>query len=269
MRPFNSLSLSFLMTGLVVVSLLFSVSVSAQDKSLTAKEIMDKAIDQNQALGITQGSMDIKLVIEDRTGTRRTRLLGVKSAKVDETVRRLVKITSPKELAGQAFLFSENKSAEDDVWMYLPAFKVSRRVEGSQKKGAFLGSHFSFADLESRDLKAADYKRLDDEKIANDPVYVISVTPKDKASSEYGKIKVYVSQASNMLSKIRFYDKEGKEEIKTLFVEKITKGETGSAYISQMTLRSKKGGYSTIIISNADFDASFPTSLFTREQLGK
>ncbi len=255
------------MTGLLVLGA--SSHAVAQDKTLTGKQIMDRMNAQQSALGVSQGKATIKLTIEDRTGTRRTRSLDVKSKKIDGNGRTLVKLTAPKELEGQSFLFSASKKGEDDVWMYLPAFKVSRRVEGSQKRGAFLGSHFSFADLESRDLKDAEYKRLEDETIDKASVYVIAVTPKDAASSDYGKVMAYVRQEDFMPLKLRFYDKDGETVLKTLFVEKIEKDDEGKPAIRQMSLHSKKGGFSRIVISDATTTTDLADSLFTREQLGK
>ena len=239
-------------------------------EALTAKQIMDEMNARHSSwLGVTQGEATIELVIEDRAGTRRERALQVKSKKVKEVARTLITLTAPKELIGQSFLFSENASGEDDVWMYLPAFKVSRRVEGSQKRGAFLGSHFSFADLESRDLKEADYARQDDEVIAKDPVFVIQVTPRDPSASDYGQVIAYVRQSDYMPLKLRFYDKDKETVLKTLFVEKIETGDDGEPAIRQMTLHASKGGFSTIVIRDASSDTDLPDSLFTREQLGK
>lgn len=247
-----------------------SKSKGASKQAMTAKQIMDEMNAKNSALGVSSGEARIELVIEDRTGTRRTRELVVRSKSIDDASRTLVRLTAPRELDGQAFLFAENKKGEDDVWMYLPAFKVSRRVEGSQKRGAFLGSHFSFSDLESRDLKDGEYKRLDDEKIGKDDVFVISVTPRDASSSDYGQVIAYVRQSDYMPLKMKFYDKEAASGVsKTLFVEKISKDDAGNPYITQMTLRSKKGGYSTIVISGVDTKKDLPDTLFTKDQLGK
>jgi len=133
---------------------LFAVSASAEEP--TAQQIVDKALDQN-AMGFQSGKAQLSLTIEDARKDRRVRKLEVKSKNVGELARTLVTLTEPKEVRGQAFLFAEQKG-EDDVWMYLPAFKVTRRIEGGQKNGSFLGSHFTYADLESRDLKDADYE---------------------------------------------------------------------------------------------------------------
>jgi outer membrane lipoprotein-sorting protein len=237
----------------------------AQEKS--AKQILDEALDNN-ALGFQAGQASLSLTIEDKAGERRVRKLDVKSKKIDDATRTLVKLTAPKELRGQSFLFAENTSGEDDVWMYVPAFKVTRRVEGSQKDGSFLGSHFTYADLESRDAKEGKYKRLGDEKIGEHEVYVIETTPADGSDSAYGKVVSYVRKSDSMPLKMRFFDDSG-DEAKTLFIEKLDKTDSGDTYVERMTLRPKDGGYTTIEIGSFEGGVELSDSLFSKEQLGK
>lgn len=241
----------------------------AQDKGPSAQEIVDKMLDNNNSLGFQSGRAQLTLLIEDKGGERRVRSLDVKSKKIEGAGRTVVKLTEPKEVKGQAFLFSENKTAEDDVWMFLPAFKVTRRIEGSNKKGAFLGSHFTFADLESRDVKDSAHKRLADEKIVKDEVFVIESVPKDASKSDYGKVVSFIRKDDYVPLKVRFYDKDGKTELKTIFVEKLDKNSQGKSYTKQMTLRAKSGGYTTIKIDALDEGAELPDAIFSKDQFGK
>ncbi|MEM1348242.1 MAG: outer membrane lipoprotein-sorting protein, partial [Myxococcota bacterium] len=197
-------------------------SAAADDaKPKTADQIMEAALDGNGSFGVEAGRAQLTLLIEDQRGDRRTRKLAVRSKSLGGAARTVVTLTAQSEVKGQAFLFAENPKAEDDVWMYLPAFGVTRRVEGSQKKGSFLGTHFTFDDLESRDIRESSHERLDDEKIGKTPVYVISSTPKDPSSSSYGKVVSYVRQSDAQSLKVRFFDKDKKTVLKTIFVEKI------------------------------------------------
>lgn len=241
----------------------------AQDKGPSAQEIVDKMLDNNNSLGFQAGRAQLSLLIEDKTGERRVRSLDVKSKNFDGATRTVVKLTEPKEVKGQAFLFAANKAAEDDVWMFLPAFKVTRRIEGSNKKGAFLGSHFTFADLESRDVKDSAHKRLEDEKIAKDEVFVIESTPKDASKSDYGKVVSFIRKDDYVPLKVRFYDKDGKSELKTIFVERLDKDSKGKSYVKQMTLRAKSGGYTTLKIDALDENAQLPDAIFSKDEFGK
>lgn len=232
----------------------------------TADEIIDKALDQN-AMGFQSGKAQLTLTIQDSSGGKRVRSLEVKSKKIADLGRTLVTLTAPKEVRGQAFLFAEQKG-EDDVWMYLPAFKVTRRIEGGQKNGSFLGSHFTYADLESRDLKESTYERLPDEKVAKDEVYVVKATPKKGAKSDYTEVISYVRKSDYIPLKIKFFGK-GKKLEKTIFVEKLDKTSDGQTYVKQMTVSPASGGFTTLNIDALETGTELPDSMFSKDQLGK
>ncbi len=241
---------------------------AAQD-DMTADQIIDKMLDGNNSLGVDSGSASVSLLIEDASGAKRVRKMSVRGKDFEKGGRSVMKLTAPKEVKGQAFLFAENSTGEDDVWMYLPAFGVTRRIEGSQKKGSFMGTHFTFADLESRDIESGTHARLPDETIAKVPVYVIESTPKNPADSDYGKLVVYVRKSDFVMLKMRFYGQDKKTELKTLFAQKFDKTEKGETYTKQMTLVSKKGGFTTIVIDSVDGSTEIPDAVFSKDQLGK
>jgi hypothetical protein len=248
------------------VSLLLPSSVYAGGPS--AQEIMDKALEHN-AMGFQAGQAQIALAIQDKAGTKRVRTMEVKSKKMeDASTRTLVTLTSPKEVKGQAFLFAENKGAEDDVWMYVPAFSVTRRIEGGQKKGAFLGSHFTYADLESRDMKNGAYKKLPDKKIGKMDVFVVSATPNKDNGSEYTQVVVYVRKTDFVPVKMEFFGKTNTIE-KVLFVETLDTSADGKTYAKQMTLRPSEGGFTSIRIDALDNTTDLPTAAFSKDRLGK
>lgn len=250
--------------SILIVLVTFTITSSASAQS--AREIVDRALDRN-AMGFQTGRAQITLKVQDQKGSARVRSLDVKSKEIDDHVHTVVTLTAPKDVRGQAFLFVE-RSGEDDVWMHLPAFKVTRRVEGGQKSGAFLGSHFTYADLESRDLREGEYERLPDEKIGSDDVYVVRSTPRKGERSDYTSVIVYVRKSDYIPLKIRFVGK-GDRPVKTLFVEKLDKTSDGETYAKQMTLRPAGGGFTTLLVNALQSGADLPDSAFTRDALGK
>ncbi len=245
---------------------LLLTGIAAGASAQTAQEIIDKSLEHN-AMGFQSGKAQLTLTIQDAKGDQRVRSLDVKSKKFDDKTRTLVTLTEPKEVRGQAFLFAE-KEGEDDVWMFLPAFKVTRRIEGGQKNGAFLGSHFTYADLESRDLQEGDYEKLADEKIGANEVFVVRSTPKKGTKSDYSSVVVYVRKSDYIPLKVKFFGKNDKV-VKTLFVEKLDKTEDGTSYASQMTLRPAAGGFTTIAIGALDSEGEIPDATFNKDSLGK
>ncbi len=253
-------------SALAIVAL--ATPASAQE-DMTARAIVDKMLEGNNSLGVDSGSASVTLLIEDSSGSKRKRQMQVRGKDFDSGSRSIMKLTAPKEVKGQAFLFAENSAGEDDVWMYLPAFGVTRRIEGSQKKGSFMGTHFTFADLESRDIESGDLERLPDEEIAKVPVYVIAATPKSKADSDYGRVVVWVRKSDFTMLRTRFYGADKETELKTLFAQNFEKTDKGETYIQQMTLVSKKGGYTMIKIDSVDGSTELPDAAFSKDQLGK
>lgn len=256
-------------SSLFVVSLVVAFSTAspalAEDDSVS--EIVERAL-ENNTMEFEAARAELSLVVEDDNGDRTEKKMVMKSKVVDGAVRTLLELTHPKDLKGQSFLFAENEGASDDVWMYVPAFEVTRRVEGSKKQGAFLGSHFTYDDLESRDVKAADYEKLEESTIGEDAVHVIRATPKKSASSAYGHVRLFIRTSDDVPLKFKFYD-ESDELVKTLFVEKLDETKSGRTYIEQMQMRSAEGGYTRLTIDSIETDVDLPESAFTKEQLGK
>ena len=269
LSPLQTMTRRALIAG-AACAVLCTPLLGAAEDALTAQQIIDKMSARNSTLGVNQGQAQITLLIKDKSGDKRVRSMQVRSKKIGESAKSVVKLTAPKEVKGQSFLFSENKSADDDVWMFLPAFKVTRRIEGSNKKGAFLGSHFSFSDLESRDIKSGTYKKLPDEKIKTEEVYVIQSTPKSSVKSEYGKVVTYVRKRDYLPSKVKFYAPDGTTLVKTIFMQQFAKTSKGEPYVKQMTLSLPEGGgFTTIKIDSISDSVDLPDAIFTKEQFSK
>jgi hypothetical protein len=246
----------------------------AQDKGskdkLTAKEIVDRMVDKNNAMGVESGQADIRLTIKGRgADDARVRELRIRAKKIDDRAHTILKLTAPKEVAGQAFLFVESpkEGGDNDIWTYTPAFNHTQRMKGSERNKEFLGTHFTFADLENRDFKDAKLERLPDEKRGGSDVYVISATPTAK-SSTYGKMIAYIRKSDSIPMTIKFYQKDGKTLAKTIFSEKLDKDSEGNTYVKQMTVRAETGGYTTMLITSIDTKVELPDAIFSSERLG-
>lgn len=252
-------------TLFLLLTFLTASTAFAQANEPTGEEIVRKAVDRN-AMGFQAGKAQLTLTIEDSKKERRERRLEIQSKKINEQAHTRVMLLDPAEVKGQAFLFAE-REGEDDVWMYLPAFKVTRRIEGGQKNGAFLGSHFTYADLESRDLKDGAYTRLPDEKIGKTDVFVVDSKPNPDAKSDYEKVTVWVRKSDFIPMRVRFFGKNN-QVLKTLFIEKLDKTANGQTYAKQLTLRPEAGGFTTMTI-DALSETEIDDAVFAKEQLGK
>lgn len=244
------------------LALLLALALASPAAAQDAQEIMRSALERNST-GFQTGAVEMTVTTEDKGGTQKVRRLSAMSKRSDQGLRTRVRLLAPDEVKGQSFLFRQVKGGEDQVYWYLPSFAVTRRIQGEGKKGSFMGTHLTYADLESRDLKDATYKKLADEKIGPHEVFVIEATPADQ--SEHQKVLAYVRKEDRILLKVRFYDTQGKES-RVLFVEKLDK-QNGETYAKQLTLRPTAGGYTRMVIDKLDTRTDIPDVIFSPEAL--
>lgn len=187
--------------------------------------------------------MTITMLLKNDRGDTRKRTMFARTVREDGLTRSLVRFLAPADVAGTAFLFIEKKNAADDQHMFLPALKVVRRIAGRQKNTRFMGSDFTFADLEWRDLDEATFTLAEAEKLGGDPCHVVDAGP--KGDSQYARIRATVRQKDGALLRVRFFDSAGKE-VKTLYVKALERV-GGTLMATRIKMVDHKRSHSTFI----------------------
>lgn len=202
-NPFNLLLLSLLSLGV------FSPSQVAAGPS--AREVMDKAaiarkLDGSEAV--------MKMTIDDHGQLRERKLtMATKLYDAGKTEKRIFRFSSPADVKGTGVLVFDYDANADDVWIFIPALRKTRRVVSSQRSQSFMGSEFSYGDLNIPTLDDFEYKSVKEEQFGGEDCWVIDATPKAKetASSEgYSKKTVWVSKKKFAVLKAVYFDLAGK-----------------------------------------------------------
>ena len=248
----------------IALPALAAPATASAQAQLTPDQIVERALDTN-TIGFQTGEAMMTLIIQDASGATRERRMHVRGMSDNGSTRALIRVQAPAEVAGQAYLFRENPRGEDDVFVFLPALDdAPRRIAGSQKNASFMGTHFTYADLEGRDISDARYTRLDDEDLGGHRVYVIDAVP--TTGSDYARIRLWIRQSDFIPLRVRFFNRQG-EAVKTLFTEQTDTTSSGRVYVRRMTLRPASGGATTMVIDSANFDAAVSASEFTPASL--
>ena len=190
--------------------LFFATAVNAVE--YTADEILSKV--RNRADG-ADNYAKASLVLKEKNGSTRTRNLLFLQKDYGKDDKLTLNFTEPADVKGvvlQSINYDESLAKEDDQWMYLPAFRQVRRIAATDKRGSFMGSQFSYIDLDK--LRITDYqqKLIGQEKINERDCYVIERTP---ASLEvinrtgYHKVNVWVDKESFLVLKQVYFDAKG------------------------------------------------------------
>ena len=116
----------------------------------------------------------------------------------------IVRYTHPFDLRFSGYLIVNNEARANDQFVYLAASRRIRRV--NLRKEAVFGTDFTFEDIVPHEIEDADYRRLADTQVQDAPVYVVEVTPKEHADSEYSRWVVYVEKTSCVPLRTRYWD---------------------------------------------------------------
>ncbi|HEY4486043.1 MAG TPA: outer membrane lipoprotein-sorting protein [Nitrospiria bacterium] len=182
------------------------------DAEMTAREIMEKNFFVTKIKTMTTDSTMILINDKGQTRERKTTTVSkLQKNGVDSNL--LVRFLSPADIRGTAFLQIEHSDADDDLWIYLPALKKSRRLVASNKRDSFVGSDFSYGDILLPKVDLYRHAILRSEMIDGQDCYVVESTPRDetvKRNSGYGKRITWVRKDNFLETKVEYTDPAGR-----------------------------------------------------------
>ena len=242
---------------IVFLFMLFTATIT-NSQELSPFDIIKKV--DNRDDGETSISDTIMIKV-DRKGQQRK--LELKSYRKDygKDSKSILFFTAPADKRNVSFLSWEkdNEEEEDDKWLYLPAGNIKTRISGGKKKDPFMGSDFSYADMESTDIEDWNYSFTDQytskDKSKLNPVvngndcWIIQALPKKeklkKIKTEIGYLKrvIWVRKDNFMMVQGRTWVKKGKKT-KLFFARKIKKIQ-GIWTAQELEMRTYKGSITT------------------------
>lgn len=190
--------------GIALLAPAFAYAESAEDKGLRiAKEA------ETRENGFVDYTQTLTMTLRTKTGQEAVRELRYKVLEVPgDGDKSLTIFDQPKDVEGTALLTYAHKTADDDIWLFLPALKRVKRIAGSNKSGPFMGSEFAFEDISSREVEKYQYKFLRDDKFDNRDFHVVEAIPRDK-NSGYSRMEVWFDKAEYRAEKVDFFNKRG------------------------------------------------------------
>ena len=195
----------------ILSTLLFAYSATIAQEELTAKQIVDKAYEVTKIAGAESVAT---LTIMDSKGRKRIRKTAQVTKLYDngDTEKRLVRFLSPADVKGTGLLTFDYEDKDDDMWLFLPALRKTRRIISSEKAKNFMGSEFSYADMTPPKLDDFNYKTLGEHEVEGALCWEIEVIPVDDDVADengFSKRISYIAKADFVIRKAIYYDLDG------------------------------------------------------------
>jgi outer membrane lipoprotein-sorting protein len=231
-------------------------------EELDGRQIMEKVRDARRSQdSVTEMTMRIQSKSGERV--REMRSYGKRYGDVDKALMRFL---SPTDVKNAGFLVWGQKDRPDDQWLYLPELKRVKKIAANNRNGSFMGSDFSYYDLEDRSVDESDHELLKTEACGNAECYVVQSVDKDQDSAVYSKSVSWIRKDEFLPVKMELYDKKG-EHLKTATLEDYEKIKT--VWVAKkVTMENLKKETKTVLeVTSAKVDEGLGDEIFTQREL--
>jgi hypothetical protein len=239
--------------------------------SLTADEIMMRNFHVAK-VGILRS--DATMILINDKGQQRERKLASLSRLQDDGVNvdLSIRFDLPADVRGTRFLQIQHAERDDDMWIYLPALKRSRRLVSNNKRDSFVGSDFSYADILPLKPEMFRHVLLRTEVLNSQDCHVIESIPKNenlKNDLGYSKRISWIRKDNFVEAKVDYYDLNG-QLFRTQNTDKHKQVESEPARwlaLKREMVNYQTGHKTVIAIDSVDTRGAIPARAFTVEAL--
>ncbi len=261
---------------LVMIAIVLSLDVAGPlglAHGLTARDIIEKVDARDDGDNISRNT---EMVLIDKNNHQRVRQLKAFMKDKGKDTWRIQFFLSPVDVKNTGFLTYDYYSGEkdDDQWIYLPELHKTKRIASSDKSSSFMGSDFSYADMNRRVLDEWKYKLIKESLVGEHKVWLIEAVPiNETVADRYGYTKsvVFVRQDNFFPIRAVHWVKDGKK-IKYMEVKKLE--QVDNIWVAtetyMKTTKNKKTLHRTILRqSDIKFNQQIESSMFTVRRLEK
>lgn len=258
--------------SVAAVFLVISSIAWSADQSLSPNEIMKR---NEEARRLSDTTADGTLTTRSGNTERVKKFTWWRKLTSDGVhYNTLTRFHLPAEIRGEGVLFLERSADDNEVLMYLPAYKKIRRVETQQQSGSFMGSAFSYADIATPHVNDYRYKQLKEEACPGTPGVICAViesTPATDAVKERTgttRSVSWIRKDNFMAERIDSYD--GETMYKQLSASQIREVDTTRHkwMAFHLEMKNLKTNYFTSLqFENVKVNQGIPDSTFTQQRL--
>jgi outer membrane lipoprotein-sorting protein len=248
----NSVAVTVLLASIIIAG-------NACAQALDAETILKKCAEVE---GFMSNFSEAQQIITTSSGEKRT--LVMRGWAVNNGEKQLSEYLSPADIKGQKILMTDDG---DNIWMYNPETRRTRKLGSHMRKKKVMGSDFTYEDQAGGNI---DEKYtgaiLREEAEGGVDCYVMELTPTPEGPS-YDKIIAWVGKDDFVTRRVDYYQNGDADPFKRLIIEDIRPvGDKITAH--KMTMTNLEDTTETInIITRIQFGADIPDSIFESRNL--
>ena len=204
-----------------IVALWVPAGAARSEGEPTGLEIVTKADHARRAKSEHQV---MTMTLENSRGQKRVRTIeGWEREMSDDEEQRFSRFQEPADVKDTTLLTYDYEEKDDDIWLYLPALKKVKRILSSNKGDYFMGSDFTYEDMENIDLVNWAYTVAGKEVIDGTECWIVDAvanTDKERSETSYNKLRYWIGTEDYIIRRIDYTDKKDRNS-KQLIVSDI------------------------------------------------
>ncbi len=191
--------------GLMILLVATPIPLTSQEAS-RGRLLIEHLDRSNRGYGAYEVDLEMLVIGSDDDAHHRAMTVrGLESDRGDHT---LIVLKRPVDLAGTTFLSVLARSGSRAQWIYLPSSRRARRIGGGQSDDAFLGSHFTYADMSPPAVDGFRYRWIRDQEFEGAPVTLV-----ERCEAECGddsaRELLWVDTGRHVLRRVEFFGADG------------------------------------------------------------
>ncbi|MDF1564833.1 MAG: outer membrane lipoprotein-sorting protein [Deltaproteobacteria bacterium] len=260
-----------LTSSLALLSLLLPALALAEDaEAPTAQAIVQAAYDASRLDG---AEMISQLTISNAAGQSRVRKIAAVSRTYEGGIeKRLTRFLAPADVKGTGLLSVDYPEKTDDLWLFLPSLRKTRKIVSSERAKSFMGSEFTYSDITPPPLGDFVFTLLGSEEADGVDCWKLEEKPKDEDIADengFSRRVAWIGKADHVRRKVTYYDLDGElhRELSATGV-KLVDEKQGRYRPMQMTMKNLQNGRnSELKIEKIQLREDIPEDYFTTRYL--
>jgi hypothetical protein len=242
------------------------VGVARATSELTGAEIVQRVL-LSDPWGLCGAEIAARATLIDKHGSKSVLAFHMKSRQYDPPLTKsIVRFSQPVDLAGAGFLQVQKREGDDDRFLFFPDLKRSRRIAAGQRGMAFMGTDYTHADLDRRDLRDSSAQLKGKENLGKYPCYRVELTT-GRADSDYSRIDMFARVDNFLPLRMTMYDRAG-TLLKTFEAQEVKRVD-GKWFISRSRMTNHQQQHSTEMVLEQIVVRDFDDEHFTVRMLEK
>jgi outer membrane lipoprotein-sorting protein len=177
------------------------------------------------------------------------------------SARSLLQFVEPAEVKGVGLLTIAHPDRPDEQWLYTPAIDRDRRIARQEKATRFIGTHFTYEDMEERDVDDYDYELLDEAAADGTLCYRVRANPRARKESQYSRLDFWVVKEQFVTVRMETYvDGALRRTFRASDVRPVEGIQTAHRW---EVVDEKRGGRTLLELRNVTYRAGGEEGIFT------